>query len=217
MKIVIVITLVCIAAFSTFGQSASTTPKDVEPPFLMEITDIFAISGIGTMVTGKIERGTIRTGERIEIVGFKHVNITTVTMVTINGRTVPAAASGSEVSLVLKGVSRDNLVRGQLIVKPGSLKAVTTYEATIHMFASHERGRNTPIATGYRPQIVFRTVPFSALVTLPPEKPTAAPGTKDLKVTIELTASAGIEINSKFSIRDSGREVGNGVVTAILP
>jgi elongation factor Tu len=85
------------------------------------------------------------------------------------------------------------------------------------MYPSHERGRNTPISTGYRPQIVFRTVPFSGLVNLPPDKPTAAPGTKGLKVTIELTESAGIEPNTKFSIRDSGREVGTGVVTTILP
>jgi elongation factor Tu len=215
LKLLLPIAVICIFAPTLFAQNIK--PASVDPPFLMEVRDIFAISGVGTAVLGTIERGVIRTGERIEIVGIRPVNITTVTMVTIGGRSVPFAAAGSEVSLILKGVQRDNISRGQLIVKPGSVKAATMFEATIDMFASHERGRNTPIATGYRPQIVFRTVPFSGLITLPPDKPTAAPGTKGLKVTIELTAGAGVELNSKFTIRDSGREVGTGVVTGILP
>jgi elongation factor Tu len=182
----------------------------------MEITDIFNISGMGTVVSGKIERGTIRAGERVEIVGIRPVNITTVTMLMLGSKSAQQASTGSEVNLVLKGVPRDHLSRGQIVAKPGSVKAVSRFEALIEMFASHNRGRNTPIVTGYRPQIVFRTVPFSGLVTLPPDKSSAMPGTKDLKVTIELTESAGLETNTTFSIRDSGREVGTGVVTGIL-
>lgn len=182
----------------------------------MEITDIFNISGMGTVVSGKIERGMIRQGERVEVIGRRPVNITTVSMLMLGGKSAQQASKGSEVNLVLKGVPRDQLSRGQVVVKPGSVAAVTRFGATIEMFASHNRGRNTPISTGYRPQLVFRTVPYSGVVTLPADTPSAMPGTKDLKVTIELTESVGIETNTPFSIRDNGREVGRGIVTAIL-
>jgi len=217
MRLLILIAALLVFAVTASAQATVVPTKPVEPPFLMEVRDIFTISGVGTVVVGTIERGTIRTGERIEIVGIRPVNAARVDIMTLGGRTVREATTGSEVNLVLKGVPRDNISRGQLVVKPGSVTIAATFQATIDMFASHERGRNTPIATGYRPQIVFRTVPFSGLVNLPPDRPTAAPGTKGLKVTIELTESAGIEPNTKFSIRDDGREVGTGVVTTILP
>ena len=214
MKILLILALFCSAAFA----QDDTVPeqKTAATPFLMEITDIFNISGIGTVVSGRIEQGTIRTGERVEIIGARPVNITTISMLMLGGKSAQEASKGSDVNLVLKGVSRDQLSRGQIVVKPGSVRAVTRFEATIDMFASHERGRNTPISTGYRPQIVFRTVPFSGRVTLPPDVESAMPGTKGLRVTIELSESAGIETDTKFSIRDSGREVGTGVVTAIV-
>jgi elongation factor Tu len=217
MKLLILIAVFFVLAFTASAQDTEVSPKPVETPFLMEIRDIFTISGVGTTVVGTIERGRIRTGERIEIVGIRPVNAARVDIMTVGGRTVREASAGSEVNLVLKGVPRDLVSRGQLVVKPGSVTVAATFQATIDMNASHERGRNTPIATGYRPQIVFRTVPFSGMVNLPDDTPTAAPGTKGLKVTIELDESAGIEPGARFSIRDSGREVGTGVVTTILP
>lgn len=217
MKLLILIAALCVWAGAVSAQDVTVTPKPVEAPFLMEITDIYNISGIGAVVNGRIERGTIRIGERVEVVGFKPVNITTVSMLTLDSRAVQSATAGDAVGLVLKGVPRDQISRGQLVIKPGSVTVAAAFQASIDMFASHERGRNTPIATGYRPHIVFRTVPFSAVVTLPTDKPTAAPGIKGLKVTIELNDRVGIEINTKFSIRDGGREVGTGIVTAIVP
>jgi elongation factor Tu len=194
--------------------------RDVDKPFLMPIEDVFSIKGRGTVGTGKIERGVIKIGEQVEIVGFNANKNTTVTSVEMFQKTLDSGRAGENVGLLLRGVEKNDLERGQVICKPGSITPHTKFEAEVYVLSKDEGGRHTPFFKGYRPQFYFRTtdVTGSVLNLLAEDNSEAEmcmPG-DNIKMTVELIAPIAMEENLRFAIREGGKTVGAGVVTKIL-
>ena len=189
--------------------------REVDRPFLMPIEDVFSIQGRGTVVTGRIDRGTIKTGESVEIVGIRDTRTTVVTGVEMFNKILDSGQAGDNVGALLRGVDRKEVERGQVLAKPGSINPHKKMRATVYALTSAEGGRHSPFFTGYRPQFYFRTTDITGTVTLPEGKEMVMPGdTTDL--IIELINTIAVEQGVRFAIREGGRTVGAGTVTEIV-
>jgi elongation factor Tu len=188
-------------------------PKD--QPFLMPIEDVFSISGRGTVVTGRIERGTIKVGEEVEIVGIRDTQKSVVTGVEMFRKLLDAGEAGDNVGCLLRGIDKDAVERGQVLCKPGSIKPHKKFKAEAYILTKEEGGRHTPFFTNYRPQFYFRTTDVTGVVSLPEGTEMVMPG-DNVAVTIELITPIAMEEKLRFAIREGGRTVGAGVVTSII-
>ena len=186
-----------------------------EKPFLMPIEDVFSISGRGTVVTGRIEAGAIKTGEEMEIIGIKATQKSVCTGVEMFRKLLDSGEAGDNVGILLRGIERDQVERGQVLAKPGSIKPHTKFEAQAYILKKEEGGRHTPFFTKYRPQFYFRTTDVTGEVALPAGVEMIMPG-DDAKMTVTLITPIAMDNNLKFAIREGGRTVGAGVVTKII-
>ena len=187
-------------------------PKDM--PFLMPIEDVFSISGRGTVVTGRIERGIVKVGEEIEIVGIKETSKTTVTGVEMFRKLLDQGEAGDNVGCLLRGVGRDEVERGQVLAHTGSITPHTKFQASAYILTKDEGGRHTPFFTNYRPQFYFRTTDVTGVVSLPEGIEMVMPG-DNIEMSVELIAPIAMDEGLRFAIREGGRTVGAGVVAAI--
>ncbi len=189
--------------------------RDTDKPFLMPIEDVFSISGRGTVVTGRIERGRVNVGDEIEIVGIKDTTKTTCTGVEMFRKLLDSGEAGDNVGVLLRGTKREDVERGQVLAKPGSITPHTHFEAEVYVLSKDEGGRHTPFFNGYRPQFYFRTTDVTGAVTLPEGTEMVMPG-DNIKVTIKMIAPIAMEEGLRFAIREGGRTVGAGVVTKVI-
>ncbi|MDF1565026.1 MAG: elongation factor Tu [Deltaproteobacteria bacterium] len=192
-----------------------TPERDVDKPFLMPIEDVFSISGRGTVVTGRIERGAIHVGDEIEIVGIKETSKTTCTGVEMFRKLLDEGQAGDNIGALLRGVKRDEVERGQVLAKPGSITPHTKFKAKVYVLAKEEGGRHTPFFNGYRPQFYFRTTDVTGMVTLPEGTEMVMPG-DNVQMDVQLITPIAMEKELRFAIREGGRTVGAGVVTDII-
>jgi len=188
-------------------------PKD--KPFLMPIEDVFGIKGRGTVVTGRIERGVVKPGEEVEIVGFAETRKTVCTGVEMFRKTLDEGDPGDNVGCLLRGIEREDVERGQVLAKPGSIKPHTRFEGEVYVLAKEEGGRHTPFFTGYRPQFYIRTTDVTGNVALPDGVEMVMPG-DNIKITVELITPVALEEGVRFAIREGGRTVGAGVLTKVI-
>jgi elongation factor Tu len=189
--------------------------RDKDKPFLMPIEDVFSISGRGTVVTGRVERGIVKVGEEIEIIGLKDTTKTVVTGVEMFRKLLDQGEAGDNIGALLRGVGREDVQRGQVLAKPGSITPHTNFEAEAYILTKEEGGRHTPFFTNYRPQFYFRTTDVTGVVTLPDGTEMVMPG-DNARMTIELIQPIAMDEGLRFAIREGGRTVGAGVVTKIV-
>jgi elongation factor Tu len=189
--------------------------RDVDKPFLMPIEDIFSIQGRGTVVTGRIEKGKIKVGEEVEIVGFRPTRKTVVTGVEMFKKLLDEGIAGDNVGLLLRGVEKDEVERGQVLAKPGSITPHTKFKGEVYVLSKEEGGRHTPFFSGYRPQFYFRTTDVTGVVKLPEGVQMVMPG-DNVSLEVELITPVAMEKGLRFAIREGGRTVGAGTVTEIL-
>ena len=192
-----------------------TPERDVDKAFLMPVEDVFSISGRGTVVTGRIERGVIKVGEEIEIVGIRPVQKTTVTGVEMFRKLLDQGQAGDNAGLLLRGTKRDDVERGQVLCKPGSIKPHTEFEAEVYVLSKDEGGRHTPFFKGYRPQFYFRTTDITGACELPEGVEMVMPG-DNVKMVVTLINPVAMDEGLRFAIREGGRTVGAGVVAKII-
>ena len=188
--------------------------RALDMPFLMPIEDVFSISGRGTVVTGRIEQGQITVGEKVEIVGFRDTETTTVTGVEMFRKLLDSGQAGDNVGCLLRGIAKDDIERGQVLAKPGSIQPHTGFKAEVYVLTKEEGGRHTPFFKGYRPQFYFRTTDVTGAVTLPDGTEMVMPG-DNTAMTVELITPVAMDKGIRFAIREGGRTVGSGVVTEI--
>ncbi len=186
-----------------------------DKPFLMAIEDVFSIKGRGTVATGRIERGMVKTGEEVEIIGFKETRKTVVTGVEMFRKILDEGQAGDNVGCLLRGVDKKEIERGQVLAKPGSITPHTKFEGEVYVLKKEEGGRHTPFFTNYRPQFYIRTTDVTGACNLPDGVKMVMPG-DNIKMTIELIAPVALEEQMRFAIREGGRTVGAGVVTKVL-
>jgi elongation factor Tu len=191
-----------------------TPPRPVDKPFLMPVEDIFSITGRGTVVTGRIERGIVKIQEEIEIVGIRDTRKTVVTGVEMFRKLLDEGQAGDNVGCLLRGVDKDEVERGQVLAKPGSIKPHKKFKAEVYVLTKEEGGRHTPYFNGYRPQFYFRTTDVTGVCTLPEGVEMVMPG-DNVTLAIELIQPIAMERELRFAIREGGRTVGAGVVTEI--
>lgn len=192
-----------------------TPARDTEKPFMMPVEDVFSITGRGTVATGRVERGQVKVGDVIEITGFtEEPKSTTVTGVEMFRKLLDYAEAGDNIGALLRGVSREEIQRGQVLAKPGTIKPHTKFKAEVYVLSKEEGGRHTPFFTNYRPQFYFRTTDVTGICNLPEGVEMVMPG-DNIEMTVELIAPIAIEEGTKFSIREGGRTVGAGVVATI--
>ncbi len=189
--------------------------RAVDKAFLMPIEDVFSISGRGTVVTGRIEKGIVKVGEEIEIIGLKDTTKTTVTGVEMFRKLLDQGQAGDNVGILLRGTKREDVERGQVLAKPGSIKPHTEFEAEIYVLSKEEGGRHTPFFNGYRPQFYFRTTDVTGAIDLPEGTEMAMPG-DNLKIKAKLIAPIAMDEGLRFAIREGGRTVGSGVVSKVI-
>lgn len=189
--------------------------RAIDGTFLMPVEDVFSISGRGTVVTGRIERGVIKVGEAIEIVGIRPTQSTTVTGVEMFRKLLDQGMAGDNVGLLLRGTKRDEVERGQVLCKPGTIKPHTKFEAEVYVLSKEEGGRHTPFFKGYRPQFYFRTTDVTGACDLPEGVEMVMPG-DNVKLTVSLISPIAMEDGLRFAIREGGRTVGAGVVSKII-
>jgi elongation factor Tu len=189
--------------------------RDVDKPFLMPIEDIFSISGRGTVVTGRVERGKVKVGEEIEIVGIRPTVKKVVTGVEMFKKLLDEGVAGDNVGLLLRGTEKDDVERGQVIAKTGSITPHTKFKAEVYILTKDEGGRHTPFFNGYRPQFYFRTTDVTGVATLPEGTEMVMPG-DNVNLAIELITPIAMELGLRFAIREGGHTVGAGTVTEIL-
>ena len=189
--------------------------RDVDKPFLMPIEDVFSISGRGTVVTGRIERGVVKVGDEIEIIGFKPNEKKVVTGVEMFRKLLDSGQAGDNVGVLLRGVEKDDIERGQVLAKPGSIKPHTKFKAEVFVLSKEEGGRHTPFFNGYRPQFYIRTTDVTGTLKLNEGVEMIMPG-DNTSVSVELIAPVALEKGAKFAIREGGRTVGAGSVTEIV-
>ncbi|OFA32262.1 translation elongation factor Tu [Glaciecola punicea] len=189
--------------------------RDVDKPFILPIEDVFSISGRGTVVTGRIEQGIVKVGEEVEIIGIKDTVKTTCTGVEMFRKLLDEGRAGENVGILLRGTKREDVERGQVLAKPGSIKPHTKFEAEVYILSKDEGGRHTPFFKGYRPQFYFRTTDVTGAVELPEGVEMVMPG-DNLKFVVELIAPIAMDEGLRFAIREGGRTVGAGVVAKIL-
>ncbi len=189
--------------------------RDLDKPFLMPVEDVFSIKGRGTVATGKIEQGIVKVNEEVEIVGVKDTIKTVVTGVEMFKKLLDEGQAGDNVGVLLRGVERDDIERGQVLAKPGSIKPHTKFEAQVYVLTKEEGGRHTPFFKGYKPQFYIRTTDVTGALELPEGAEMVMPG-DDIKIKVELGAPIAMDEGLRFAIREGGRTVGAGVVTKII-
>ena len=192
-----------------------TPQRAVERPFLMPVEDVFTISGRGTVATGRVERGVVTVGDDVEIVGMKETHKTVATGVEMFRKILDRGEAGDNIGVLLRGVKRDEIERGQVLAKPGSITPHTRFQAEVYVLSKDEGGRHTPFFNGYRPQFYFRTTDVTGVVTLPSGTEMVMPG-DNVGVEVELITPIALEKELRFAIREGGRTVGAGVVSDIL-
>jgi elongation factor Tu len=189
--------------------------RAIDQPFLMPIEDVFSISGRGTVVTGRVERGVIKVGEEVAIVGIKDTTKTTCTGVEMFRKLLDQGQAGDNIGVLLRGTKRDDVERGQVLAKPGSITPHTHFECEVYVLSKEEGGRHTPFFNGYRPQFYFRTTDVTGSCELPEGIEMVMPG-DNVKMTVKLIAPIAMEEGLRFAIREGGRTVGAGVVAKII-
>ncbi len=189
--------------------------RDVDKPFLMPIEDVFSISGRGTVVTGRVERGIIKVGDEVEIVGFKPTMKTVCTGVEMFRKVLDEGRAGDNIGVLLRGIKRDEVERGQVVAKPGSITPHTKFKAEVYVLKKEEGGRHTPFFSGYRPQFYFRTTDVTGTIKLPEGVEMVMPG-DNVNMEVELITPVALEKELRFAIREGGRTVGAGVITDII-
>ncbi|WP_369901494.1 elongation factor Tu [Bacillus manliponensis] len=193
-----------------------TPERQTDKPFLMPIEDVFSITGRGTVATGRVERGVVKVGDVVEIIGLAEENAnTTVTGVEMFRKLLDQAQAGDNIGALLRGVSREDIQRGQVLAKTGSVKAHAKFKAEVYVLSKEEGGRHTPFFANYRPQFYFRTTDVTGIIQLPEGTEMVMPG-DNIEMTVELIAPIAVEEGTKFSIREGGRTVGAGVVATII-
>ena len=192
-----------------------TPERDVDKPFLMSIEDVFTITGRGTVVTGRVERGQLKLNDEVEIVGLRDTQKTVVTGIEMFRKTIDYAEAGDNAGVLLRGISRDDVERGQVLAKPGSVHPHKKFTAQVYVLSKEEGGRHTPFFSNYRPQFYFRTTDVTGVITLPEGTEMVMPG-DNVTMTVELIAPIAVENGTKFSIREGGRTVGAGNVSDII-
>ena len=195
-------------------ESIPTPERPLDKPFLMPVEDVFSISGRGTVVTGRVETGIIKVGDEIEIVGIRDTKKTTCTGVEMFRKLLDQGQAGDNVGCLIRGIERDGVERGQVLCAPGSITPHTKFEAEVYILKKEEGGRHTPFFSNYRPQFYFRTTDVTGVVTLPADKEMVLPG-DNVKINVELIQPIAMDPQLRFAIREGGRTVGSGVVTAI--
>jgi len=204
-----------LALFKEIDSYIPEPERDIAKPFLMPIEDVFSISGRGTVVTGRVERGIVNVGNELEIVGIKETTKTTCTGVEMFRKLLDEGRAGDNVGVLLRGTKREDVERGQVLAVPGSITPHTHFEAEVYILSKEEGGRHTPFFKGYRPQFYFRTTDVTGAVELPEGVEMVMPG-DNIKVKIELIAPIAMEEGLRFAIREGGRTVGAGVVSKIF-
>ena len=189
--------------------------REVDKPFLMPIEDVFSISGRGTVVTGRVERGKVKVGENVEIVGFRPTENKVVTGVEMFRKLLDAGEAGDNIGVLLRGVEKDDVERGQVLAKPGSIKPHTKFKGKVYILSKEEGGRHTPFFNGYRPQFYLRTTDVTGTLNLPEGIEMVMPG-DNTEITGELMAPVALEEGARFAIREGGRTVGAGTITEIV-
>ena len=189
--------------------------RDLDKDFLMSVEDVFTISGRGTVATGQIERGIVKVGEEIEITGIRETQTTTVTGVEMFRKSLDQGQAGDNVGILLRGLKREEIERGQVICKPGSITPHTKFKGQVYVLDKDEGGRHTPFFSNYRPQFYFRTTDVTGVVTLPSGVEMVMPG-DNVEVSIELISPIAMEKEVRFAIREGGRTIGSGVVTEVI-
>ena len=192
-----------------------TPDRDTDKPFLMSIEDVFTISGRGTVVTGRVERGRLNLNDEVEIVGLKDTRKTVVTGIEMFRKSLDYAEAGDNAGVLLRGINREDVERGQVLAKPGSVHPHKKFKASVYVLSKEEGGRHTPFFSNYRPQFYFRTTDVTGVIELPQGVEMVMPG-DNVEMTVELIASVALENGTKFSIREGGRTVGAGTVTEII-
>lgn len=206
----------CIWDLMTAVDTYIPQPKrDTDKPFLMPVGDVFTISGRGTVVTGRVDRGIVKVGEEVEIIGIRPTIKTVVTGVEMFRKTLDEGRAGDDVGLLIRGIKREEVERGQVVAKPGSIPPHTKFEAAVYVLTKEEGGRHTPFFSGYRPQFYFRTTDVTGVATLPEGVEMVMPG-DNVKMSIELIMPIAMEEQLRFAIREGGRTVGAGVVSKII-
>ncbi len=190
-------------------------PRPTDKPFLMPIEDVFSIPGRGTVVTGRVESGILKLGSEVEIVGFTDTRKTTVTGIEMFNKELTESIPGDNVGVLLRGIKKDEVERGQVLAQPGSIKGHKKFEAQIFVLSKEEGGRHSPFFTGYRPQFYFRTTDVTGVISLPAGREMVMPG-DNLTVTVELVSSVAMDSELKFAIREGGRTIGAGVVGKVI-
>jgi elongation factor Tu len=204
-----------IELFEALETFVPVPERDLDKPFIMPVEDVFSIKGRGTVVTGKIEQGIIKVGETIEIVGLHDTQTTTVTGVEMFHKQLEQGQAGDNAGLLLRGIEREQVERGQVLSKPGSIKPHTKFEAEVYVLTKDEGGRHTPFFKGYKPQFYFRTTDVTGSIELPEGVEMVMPG-DNIKMVIELGQAIAMDQGLRFAIREGGRTVGSGVVAKVL-
>jgi elongation factor Tu len=189
--------------------------REIDKPFMMPIEDVFSISGRGTVVTGRVERGKVKVGEEIEIVGFKATEKKIVTGVEMFRKLLDEGVAGDNIGVLLRGVEKTDVERGQVLAKPGSIKPHTRFKGEVYILSKEEGGRHTPFFNGYRPQFYIRTTDVTGILKLPEGVEMVMPG-DNTTITGELITPVAIEKGSRFAIREGGRTVGAGTISEII-
>ncbi len=192
-----------------------TPVRDTDKPFLMPVEDVFTITGRGTVVTGRVERGQLKLNDEVEIVGLKDTRKTVVTGIEMFRKSLDYAEAGDNAGVLLRGVAREDVERGQVLAKPGSVTPHKKFKAQVYILSKEEGGRHTPFFSNYRPQFYFRTTDVTGVIELPEGVEMVMPG-DNVEMTVELIAPIAIENGTKFSIREGGRTVGAGNVSEII-
>jgi elongation factor Tu len=190
--------------------------RPVDQPFLMPVEDVFNIEGRGTVATGRVERGILKKMEEVEIIGLRDTQKTTVTDIEMFRKLLDEARAGDNVGILMRGIKKDDVERGQVIAKPGSIKPHKKFAAEIYVLSKEEGGRHTPFMNNYRPQFYFRTTDVTGAVSLPEGVQMVMPG-DNVSITVELITSVAMEKTMRFAIREGGRTVGAGRIADIIP
>jgi len=204
-----------IALMDAVDKYIPVPQRDVDKPFLMPVEDVFTITGRGTVGTGRVERGRVKVGDEVEIVGFRESKKSVVTGIEMFRKLLDEGIAGDNVGVLLRGVERDDIERGQVLAKPGSIKPHKKFESEVYVLSKDEGGRHTPFFSNYRPQFYFRTTDVTGSITLPEGVEMVMPG-DNVKMTVELITPIACEEGLRFAIREGGRTVGAGVVTKVL-
>ncbi len=204
-----------LALMKAVDENIPTPERPLDQPFLMAIEDVFSISGRGTVVTGKVDRGIVKVGDEIEIVGIRDTQKTTCTGVEMFRKLLDQGQAGDNVGILVRGIDREQVERGQVLCKPGSVKPHKKFEAEVYVLNKDEGGRHTPFFANYRPQFYFRTTDVTGIVELPAGTEMVMPG-DNIKLVVSLIAPIALEEKQRFAIREGGRTVGSGVVAKII-